>query len=137
MFFFIILSLGLHSEPYILIRSRFALTAIDFKTLNRTAVISGLGDGAMDIDTVEKKLYFQDGNSISRFSLDDEDICVEVFAKNTTANDMVINWLERRIFWTEHIEKQIFSSTLDWKDRSELIKTTGKPYGIALDPRRR
>ena len=91
----------------------------------------------MDIDTVEKKLYFQDGSGISRFNLDDEDICVEVIAKETTASDIAIDWLGRRIFWTEHIEKRIFRANLNGKERSVLVKATGKPYGIALDPRRR
>ena len=53
----------------------------------------------MDIDAVEKKLYFQDGDSISTFNLEDtEDICVEVFAKDTTASDMAFDWIGRRIY---------------------------------------
>ena len=137
-FIIIVLSLGLHSELYILIRSSFGLTAIDSKTLkNTTAVISGLGGGAMDIDTVEKKLYFQDGNSISRLNLNDEVICVEVVAEDATACGIAFDWKGRRIFWTEHIEKRIFSANLNGKERTVLIKTTRKPYGIAHDPKQR
>ena len=96
-------------------------------------MISGLGGMAMDIDTVDNKLYFQDGNSISRFSLHN-DICVEVFAKDATAHDMAIDWVDRRIIWTEHAEKRIFKANLNGKERSVLAHTTGKPYGIAIDP---
>ena len=96
-------------------------------------VISGLGGRAMDIDTVDNKLYFQDGNGISRVKLD-ENICVEVFVKNASADDMAIHWIGRRIFWTESEVKRIFVAKLDGKERKVQINTTGNPYGIALDP---
>ena len=137
-FIIIALSLGFHFKPNILIRSRFALTAIELKTLkNTTAVISGRGGAAMDIDTVEKNLYFQDGNSISRFNLNDEKICVKVILKDARASDMAFDWIGRRIFWTGHTEKRIFRANLIGKEKNVLVKTTGKPYGIALDPWRR
>ena len=88
----------------------------------------------MDVDSVEKKLYFQDGNSISRFNLHDEDICVEVIVKSTTAYDMGIDWKEKRIIWTENIEKRIFTVNLNGTGKTVLVKTTETPYCIALDP---
>ena len=115
-----------------LVRSSSAITAIDLKTLNTTIVISGLGGAAMDIDTVERTLYFQDGNSLSKLNLD-ANMCAEVIVKNAIAYDLAIDWLGRRIFWTEHSEKRIFVANLYGKDKSMLVRTTGEPYGIALD----
>ena len=113
-------------------RSSSAITVIDLKTLNKTVVISGLGGAAMDIDTVEKHLYFQDGNSISKLNLD-ADVCVEVIVKNASAGDLAIDWLGRRMFWTEYSKKQISVANLNGTSRHVLVETTGEPYGIAFD----
>ena len=117
-------------------RSRSAITAIDLETLNTTTVISGLSGAAMDIDTSENKLYFQDGNQISRLSLED-DICVKVIVKNASAYDLAIDWIGGRMYWTANTKKQIFVANLDGKNRRMLANTTGKPYGIAFDALRR
>ena len=115
-------------------RSSFAITAIDLKTLNASVVISGLGGAAMDIDTVEKSLYFQDGNSISKLNLDSDrsDMCPEVIVKNAAARDLAIDWLGRRMFWTEYSKKRICEANLNGTNRHVLVKTTGEPYGIAF-----
>ena len=86
----------------------------------------------MDIDTVEKRLYFQDGNSISKLNLD-ADICAEVIVKNAAARDLAIDWFGRRMFWTEYSKKRISAANLNGTSRHVLVKTTGKPYGIAFD----
>ncbi len=119
-----------------MIRSWSAITAIDLKTLQRMVVISGLGGRAMDIDTGDNKLYFQDGNGISRVKLGEE-ICVEVIVKDASADDIAIDWEGRRILWTESEVKKIFVAKLDGKKRKVEINTTGNPYGIALDPLKR
>ena len=130
--FLLFFTSGPYYEPYLLVRSRSAITAIDLKTLNKTVVISGLGGAAMDIDTVEKRLYFQDGSSISKLNLD-ADICAEVIVKNTAARDLAIDWLGRRMFWTDYSKKRISVANLNGTSRHVLVNTTGEPYGIAFD----
>ena len=115
-------------------RSQSGITAIDLNSLNTTAVISGLGGVAMDFDSIENMLYFHDGNTISKLHLNDEEICVKVVLKNVTANDLAIDWISRRIFWTDYIKRRIFGASLDGKNRSVIIKTTRKPNDIAVDP---
>ena len=132
--FFLFFTLGPYSEPYLLVRSSSTITAIDLKTLNKTVVISGLGAAAMDIDTVEKSLYFRDGNSISKFNLDPDgsNMCAEVIVKNAAARDLAIDWLGRRMFWTEYSKKRICAANLKGTNRDVLVNTKGEPYGIAF-----
>ena len=114
-----------------LIKSKSEIHAIDLTTLNKTVVIGGLPGRAMEIDTVDNKLYIADNNSISRVNLDD--MCVDVFLENVSVHDMAIDLLKRRIFWTEYLKKQIFVANLDGKNRSVPINTTNYPFGIAMD----
>jgi hypothetical protein len=85
----------------------------------------------MDIDTVDNKLYIADNNSISRVNLDD--MCVEVILQNVSVRDMAIDWLARRLFWTEYLENRIFVADLGDKKKSVFIKRTSYPSGIAFD----
>jgi hypothetical protein len=129
----IVLYSAFHSEASLLIRSQSAITAIDLKTLNATHIIGGLGGAAMDFNIIENKLYFQDGNGISTFKLNKER-CVEVVVENASAYSLAIDWLKRRVFWADYIQKQIFVASLEKKKRHVIVNTTEKPYSIALDP---
>ena len=86
----------------------------------------------MEIDNIHNSLYIADNNRIYRVNLDD--MCVKVFLQNVSAEAMAIDWIERRIFWTEYLKKQIFVANLDDKKRRMLTKTTNHPSGIAVDP---
>ncbi|CAB4014206.1 Hypothetical predicted protein, partial [Paramuricea clavata] len=152
---------GLPAEPYLLIKSKSGIHAIDLTTLNTTVstlnttvstlnttvstlnttvatlnttvVISGLARGTMEIDTVENNLYIADNNSISRINLDDHDMCVEVILQNVSADDMAINWIEKRLYWTEYSKKQIYVANLDGENRTVLMNTKSYPSSIAMD----
>jgi hypothetical protein len=115
----------------LLIKSKSEIYAIDLTTLNTTVVIGGIAGGRMDIDTVDNKLYIADNNSISRVNLDD--ICVEVILQNVSVGDMAIDWLARRLFWTDYLEKQIFVADLGDKKKRVLTNTANYPSGIAFD----
>ena len=125
------LSPGPYAEPYLLIKSKSEIYAIDLTTLNTTVVIGGIAGGRMDIDTVDNKLYIADNNSISRVNLDD--ICVEVILQNVSVGDMAIDGWARRIFWTEYLEKKIFVADLGDKKKRVLINTMNYPSRIAFD----
>lgn len=125
---------GPYEEPYLLVRSKSEIQAIDLKTREKTVVIGGLEKGrVMATDTVEMKLYFQEGNRVRRVNIIEE-MCEEVFLQNTTVLDMAIDWMGRRIFWIENGTKQILVTPVDGKYKTVLINTTTEPYAIAVDP---
>ncbi len=113
-------------------RSNSQIHAIDLTTLNASAVIGGLAGRAMAMDPVDNKLYFADNKGISRASVDD--MCAEVILQNITVDDMVIDWLKRRIFWVEHLKRGIFVSGVNVTERKLMISTTSYPSSIAVDP---
>jgi hypothetical protein len=115
----------------LLIKSKSEIHAIDLTTLNTTVVIGGLARGMMEIDTVNNNLYIADNNSISRVNL--VDMCVEVILQNVSVDDMAVNWIQRRLYWTEYSKKKIFVANLDGKNKTVLMNTTSYPSGIAMD----
>ena len=131
LYWYVALSPGPYAEPYLLIKSKSEIHAIDLTTLNTTVIIGGIAGRTMDIDTVDNKLYIADNNSISRVNLDD--MCVEVILQNVSVRDMAIDWLARRLFWTEYLENRIFVADLGDKKKSVFIKRTSYPSGIAFD----
>ena len=115
------------------IRSRNEILAIDLLTLDTSVVISGLTDWAMDIDTVDKKLYFGKGNNISRANYDGSS--EEVIVQNAEPYKIRVDWKGRRIFWTKTIvgSKEIFIATLNGHERRVLRTTESEPLDLAVD----
>jgi hypothetical protein len=102
--------------------------------------MGGLAGRKMEIDTVDNNLYIADNSSISRINFDD--MCVEVILQNANFNDMAIDWLGRRIFYTEYFERQIFVANFSGKEKSRVLADSNYtssssdlsyPAGIALD----
>lgn len=87
----------------------------------------------MAADTVDMKLYYEDGDRIRRVNLIEE-MCEEVFLQNATVLDMAIDWMGRRVFWTENGTKHIFVAPVDGTYKAVFINTTTEPYAIAVDP---
>ena len=60
---------------------------------------------------------------------------MEVVVENASAYSLAIDWIKRRIFWADHIKKQIFVASLDVDEKSRrvIVNTTEEPYSIALD----
>ena len=97
------------------------------------ALIAGLKDSpTMAIDIVEKKLYYESGNDISRAKLDGN--AVEVILTNVNARHMTIDWIGRRIIWTDEQRRYIFVANLDGKQSRVLTTTINIPYDIEVDP---
>ena len=86
---------------------------------------------AIGIDTVEMKLYFETSNNISRAYINGTN--VKVLITNANVYKMVIDWIGRRIFWTEGSAKRISVANLNGKERRVLAKTKKNVYGIAID----
>ena len=97
-------------------------------------LITGLGYNTptMAIDIVEKKLYYESGNDISRAKLDSN--AVEVILTNVNARHMTIDWIGRRIIWTDEQRRYIFVANLDGKQSRVLTTTINIPYDIEVDP---
>ena len=99
-------------------------------TLDTRFIISGLTSRAMDIDTVDKKLYFRQGNNISRANFDGSS--VEVIVQDAKPYIVRIDWKRRRIFWTSD-DVQIFTATLNGQERRVFRTAENKPYDLAVD----
>ena len=124
-------SAGPYPEPYLFIRSETEILAIDFLTLDTTVVISGLTGRAMDIDTVDKKLYFRKGNTISRANYDGSS--VEVIVQNAKPWNVRVDWKGRRIFWTNDDSNDISMATFNGQER-RVFRTPGNvPNDLAVD----
>ena len=84
----------------------------------------------MDIDTVDKKLYFRQGNSISRTNFDGSS--VEVIVQDAEPWKVRIDWKTRRIFWTSG-DVQIFTANLNGQERRVFRTAEGTPRDLAID----
>ena len=125
----------LYPHPYLFIRSRSEIEAVDLLTHDITRVVDKLGDGyGLAIDIKERILYFGDGNgSLSKANFDGSGR--KVILKNAKVYKMAIDWVGRRIFWTKNpFEKRIFVVNMDGKHERTLTSTQEEPYGIAVDP---
>ena len=111
------------------IRSLTDIQAIDLLTLDTRLVISGLTGVAMDIDTVDKKLYFRQGNNILRANLDGSS--VEVIIQDAKPLRVRIDWTRRRIFWISGNE--ISTATLNGQERRVFRTAENGLYDLAVD----
>ena len=127
----------LYPEPFLFLRSRTEIHAIDLLTHGKTVVIKGLQGRKMDYDTVTKKLYFQNGNNVSRANYDGSGVQMILQDLNATVYSMAIDWIGRRIFWTVDSPRSgIFVAKLDGKEKRMLVLNTSivEPLAIAVDP---
>ena len=86
----------------------------------------------MAIDMVNMKLYFRYGYNI--YTVNFNGTGVELVLQNVDVEKMTIDWIGRRIFWTDLFERRIYVAALDAKWRRIIIKTLNKPHNIAIDP---
>ena len=87
---------------------------------------------AMDIDTVDKRLYFSKGNNISRANYDGSS--EEVIVQNAKPWRVRVDWKGRRIFWTKYNNgKDISMATLNGQERRVLKTTENLPFDLAVD----
>ena len=127
--------LDLYPHPFLFIRLRSEIEAVDLLTHDVMRVVDKLGNGdGLAIDIKERKLYFGDGNgSLSKANFDGSGR--KVILKNAKVDKMAIDWIGRRIFWTKSTgERQIFVVNMDGKHERTLTSTQGTPFGIAVDP---
>ena len=89
----------------------------------------------MAIDIKNEKLYFADNNNISSRNLDGTGVEVIIKKANIRYGYMAIDWIGRRILWTQHSPYGISVANLNGKERRLLIKTSPYiPHSIAVDP---
>ena len=130
-FFNIIISAGTYPEPYLFIKSLTEIQAIDLQTLDVTVIISGLTSQAIDIDIVDKKLYFRKANNIFRANFDGSS--VEVIVLGAEAYGVTVDWKRRRIFWTNVNSDAIYVATLNGQERRVFRITENHPWDLAVD----
>ena len=125
----------LFPHPYLFIRSRSEIEAVDLLTHDVTRVAERLDNSnGLAIDIKEKKLYFGDGNgSLSKANFDGSGR--KVILKNAKVFKMAIDWIGRRIFWTKYPrEQRIFVVNMDGKHERTLTRTQATTFEIAVDP---
>ena len=138
LFYCIVYSSGPYPKPYLFINEwGSGIHAIDLLTHAKTGVIRELKwNRGMAINTVEMKIYFGNGRSISRANLDGTG--AEVFLQ--TDDDVwkiSVDWIGGRLFWVKNpysSGNQIFVVYLDDKDRRSVTTTSSWKFDIAVDP---
>ena len=97
----------------------------------------------MDIDTVDKKLYFDKGSNISRANYDGSS--AEVIVQNAKPSRVRVDWKGRRIFWIKSTivikthetltfgGEEIFMATLNGQERRVLRTTENWALNLAVD----
>ena len=118
--------------PYLFINTMDDIHAVHLLT-ERKGVVTSMPQysESIAIDTVEMKLYFENRNAIWMREINRVE--EKVIIKNANVEKMAIDWIGRRIFWTESSSKRISMATLDGKERRVLTNTVRNPRGIAID----
>ena len=118
--------------PYLFINTRDDIHAVHLLTERKGVVTSKLRySESIAIDTVEMKLYFENRNAIWMRGINRVE--EKVIIKNANVEKMAIDWIGRRIFWTESSSKRISMATLDGKERRVLTNTVRTSRWIAID----
>ena len=129
---------GSYPEPYLLIRTRTEILATDLATLDTTVIMRGLEYDdyeGLDIDMEGNKIYFTDVSHIYRANFDGTG--KERIVENAEPYDITIDWIRRRIFWSDFNYKgKINVASLDGQARREIINTVYPTYPtlVKVDP---
>ena len=87
----------------------------------------------LNLDAKEKKLYFANEKRIYKTNLDGTGN--ETILKNTSVNDIAIDWKGSRIFWNDYAGKEIFAANLDGTERKVIVKSENSyVMSVAIDP---
>ena len=124
-----------YPPPFLYTISKNEIKAIDLLTVNTTDVVRALKyDDRMSItvDAVEKRLYFRNGSDLVKSRLDGTN--TEIILKQAEPKDMTIDWIGRRIFWTQRIQRKILVANLNGKEKTVVKRTNFRPWSIAVDP---
>ena len=124
-----------YPAPFLFITSKNEVKAIDLLTVDTTHVVRGLKYDypmSISIGTAEKKIYFKNGSDIARSRLDGTN--TEIILKKAEPFDMTIDWIRRRIFWTQRFQNKILVANLNGKEKRVLKLTQYVAWSIAVDP---
>ncbi|XP_046845168.1 uncharacterized protein LOC124439020 [Xenia sp. Carnegie-2017] len=123
---------GTYPGTYLFLLTKTTIDSIDLLTKHVSkGVISGLTtSNTMDIDIVDRKVYFSDKDDIKRANFYGTN--VEMFVKNAKAKDMTIDWICRRLLYVDGGE---IIYMIDLYDKNAVeFKTKSYLNGIAMDP---
>ncbi|KAL6479722.1 hypothetical protein MHYP_G00107550 [Metynnis hypsauchen] len=93
---------------------------------------------ALDYDPVQSMVYFAspERKQIERISMDGEsrELLLST-GPDSTPEGLALDWINRKLYWTDRGSSSIYRSGLDGQDREMLIfKKLLKPQGIAVHP---
>ena len=130
---YILFTIGFYPEPFIYVMSKNEIKSIDLLTVDTTDVVRGLKFCySIVIDNVEGKLYFKNDSKILRSNLDGTNS--EIVVKKADLFDMTIDWLRRRIFWTQRYNQNVLVANLNGNNERVLKRRQYRPAYIAVDP---
>ena len=107
---------------------------MDLITLDQKAVFNWTDtyEYGLDQNAKEKKLYFANKKHIYKTNLDGSEN--ETILKNTSVNDITIDWKGGRILWNDYAGKEIFAADLDGTNRKVVEKSkTSYVMSVAID----
>jgi hypothetical protein len=113
--------------------TRDEIHAVHLLTEEKIIVASGLQySSAMAVDAIGMNvLYYEHNNRISMRDIEDEG--VKVIMKSEGVIKMAIDWIGRRIFWTDSSSKKILVVNLDGQERRAITNTTKNRRDVAID----
>ena len=126
--------LGPYPEPYLLVRNKTGIIAMDLITLDQKVAFDWMDtyEYGLDLDAKEKKLYFANEKRIYKSNLDGSEN--KTILKNISVNDITIDWKGSRIFWNDYAGKEIFAADLDGTERKVVVKSENSyVMSVAID----
>ncbi|XP_072044705.1 low-density lipoprotein receptor-related protein 6-like [Amphiura filiformis] len=128
-------------KPYLLLANTFDIRRLNFDGTDYRFLTAGLSETvALDYDYSTGYMYFShnDGQTtkISRAPLSSGYPVTDIITTSLGAPDgLAVDWVNRKLFWTDGALNLIEKSNVDGSQRGVLISSgTHKPRGIALDP---
>ena len=96
---------------------------MDLITLDQKVVFNWTDtyEYGLDLNAKEKKLYFANEKRIYKSNLDGSE--TEILFKNTSVNDIAVDWKGSRIFWNDYAGKEIFAADSDGTKRKVVEKS--------------
>jgi hypothetical protein len=125
----------IYPEPFLLSRITTGILATDLTTYDSTLILADrIAEhylNMLDVDTVDKKVYFISSSHIYRVNFDGTG--KEMVLENSYPRDIAIDWIGRRIIWSSINQNKINIAGLDNNEKRELISTWNPVY-IAVEP---
>ncbi|XP_065070003.1 low-density lipoprotein receptor 1-like [Rhopilema esculentum] len=127
-------------EPSLIFAARHSIRRISFNPFGMQPVASELSSAiGVTYDVAEEQVYWADNRDMSiykvPFSGPEMKSRVKVFNERSIVDALAVDWIGRKLYWTDTGLKTIEVSEMDGSSTLVLLNTGMlEPRGIALDP---